>query len=81
MQYRAECEEKFHEHLSLLAQMKNERDSLSNKLDDEKKRLEDATFRFEEELISRGDLEVSKFKNILYLILTPNNFRLPTKAS
>ncbi|GLV32318.1 Cytoplasmic linker protein 190 [Carabus blaptoides fortunei] len=57
--YRFENEAKLHEHLSLLVQREKQRDELAGQLDEVKKRLEDAQFRFEEETLTKDDIEVA----------------------
>lgn len=59
-QHRAECEKKIHELLGSKGLLEGDKRRLEESLEDEKKKTEDVTFRYEEEHLSRGDLEVSK---------------------
>ncbi|KAJ8918792.1 hypothetical protein NQ315_011076 [Exocentrus adspersus] len=62
--YRAECEVKLQEHLTLLNKLKEDRNELVAQLEDERRKNEDLLFRLEEASITKDDIEVTNESNI-----------------
>jgi len=56
-QYREESEAKLLDAQDLLSRLQNEKRELSSQLEDERRKVEDLQFRFEEEAIIKCDIE------------------------
>jgi CAP-Gly domain-containing linker protein 2 len=58
IQYREESEAKLLDIQDLLSRLEKEKGELTSQLEDERRRVEDLQFRFEEEAITKCDIQV-----------------------